>query len=517
MVELNRRAFLGGGLTAAGAGVVTLNLAEPAAAQEGRPSGRPGDVFQLGVASGDPTSDGVVLWTRLARRPLAEDGHGGMPDHPVSVHWQVAEDEDFRRVVRHGTTRAEPEWAHSVHVEVDGLAPGAEYFYRFKAGSHVSPAGRTLTAPRPDATPSSLIIAQATCSDWPQGYFTAYRRLAEDEPHLVVFLGDYIYTYADRDQGDPRDYAGGQAKTLAGYRQRYAQVKTDPDLQFAHATSPWLVTWSDHEIHNNWAGTDYPNDRYLRRVAAFRAYYENMPLRATAVPDGASMRLYRRLSWGRLATFHMLDCRQYRDQQPCGDGWRVDCPQRRAPERTMLGAPQREWLLDGMRDSGATWNVLGNDVWFARYYRDAGTVTGYNMDAWDGYVADRERVMQPWADGDVRNPVVLTGDVHSHWAADLKADFDDPHSRTLGVELTTTSVSSGGDVSWAGHEGDTIMADNPYIQYWSARRGYIRLRVTPSRLHVDYRELPYVTRRGAPASTGASFLVEDGRPGLKLA
>ena len=457
-------------------------------------------MFTLGVASGDPLPTGIVLWTRLAADPLAEDGRGGMPDRVVSVEYQIAEDEKFTRIVQTGQTSAAPELAHSVHVEVDGLNPDSEYFYRFRAGTSLSPAGRTRTAPAP-GTLGALNVCFASCAHYGHGYFTAYRRLADDHPDLVLFLGDYQYEYAAA-PGDVREVAGSETVTLADYRRRYAQYKTDPDLRLAHATAPWAVVWDDHEIVNDWTG----NPAYrARRTAAFRAYYENMPLRASAEPSGADMRLYRRLSWGDLVTFHLLDTRQYRDDQACGDGIKAGCAGRLDPGRTITGSEQERWLVDGFRRSSARWDLLGQQVVFCEMDRIAGPVQGYNLDAWDGYTADRDRITAAMTG--LRNAIVLTGDVHRHWAAEIR-----DHGQPAGVELITTSITSerDGDEDTA----QAVLDENPHVKFYKNRRGYVRATITPSQLRADFRILPYVSAPGAPAATAASFVVSDRDPHL---
>ncbi|MFD9699136.1 alkaline phosphatase D family protein [Lentzea sp. NPDC059081] len=498
MSPLKRRTLLLAGV----AGVTAFSAAA---------SARPADPFTLGVASGDPTPDGVVLWTRLAVDPLAEDGLGGMPSRPVDVEWQVAADERFTRIVQRGSTPARPEEGHTVHVELAGLDPGREYFYRFKALNHLSRTGRTRTTPPPDALRVPLTMAFASCAQYEHGYFTAYRRLAEDEPDLVLHLGDYTYEYASgihvAPNGNVRHVEGPTTTTLAQYRRRQAQYKTDPDLQEAHAVAPWAVVWDDHEIDNNWAGLlpDKPQPDFLaRRAAAIRAYYENMPLRR-------SSRLYRRIGWGSLATFHMLDTRQYRTDQACGDGLQL-CPERLAPDRTMLGAAQEEWLFDAFRSSSARWDVLGQQVFFSQYDYIPGEVDKFLLDAWDGYAADRDRVVAALAP--VRNPVVLTGDVHAAWGAEVKERWDDPSSKTLATELVTTSITAGGDGSEEYPETPSWLAENPHVKYFNNRRGYTVSRFTPDELRTDFRGVDYVSRPGSPVRTKASFAVEDRVPGL---
>ncbi|GAB3295216.1 alkaline phosphatase D family protein [Parasphingorhabdus pacifica] len=514
--RVNRRAVLLGGAaalgtTAFGGSALANALALPGAGAGGRIA----DPFTLGVASGDPLSDGFVLWTRLAPNPTAEDGKGGMPERVVPVQWEIAKDERFSDIVRSGTAQAAPEFGHSVHVELDGLQAGAEYFYRFRTEGDVSPVGRTRTAPAPGSM-SELTMCFASCAHYGQGYFTAYRRMAEDEPGLILHLGDYQYEYA-AGSDDVREVRGPETRTLANYRQRHGQYKTDPDLQLAHSVAPWLVVWDDHELENNWADEvpEDPDSGFLdRRKAAFRAYYENMPLRSTAKPEGIDMRLYRRLHWGGLATFHMLDTRQYRSDQACGDGWKSDCDERLGEDRTMTGKAQEEWLLDGFANSAARWDVLGQQVFFSRRDGTVGEGENFSMDAWSGYVANRDRIAGGIADSRVRNGVVLTGDVHRHWAGEVHAEHEKTDSDIVATELVTSSITSGGD----GDDGSSgAIEENPNLKFYKNRRGYVRTRFSAAQVRADYRVLPYVTERGAEAWTEASFVVEDGTPKLNPA
>nr|MDT0658817.1 alkaline phosphatase D family protein [Micromonospora sp. DSM 115978] len=531
-MSLSRRTLLvtGAAVSAAAAvpgtaaAVPGTAAARPARTDTGVAATRPlpADPFTLGVASGDPDHDGFALWTRLAPQPLAEDGLGGMPSRPVPVRWELAADERFRHVVRRGTAVARPESAHSVHVELDGLPAGREYFYRFRAERFASPVGRTRTAPAPWSMGGTLTMAFASCSQFEHGYFTAYRRLAEADPDLVLHLGDYQYEYTKGSYvapgGNPRDHEGPETVTLANYRQRHAQYKTDPDLRAAHAAAPWLVVWDDHELDNNWADEvperpDVPQPNFLdRRAAAFQAYYENMPLRRTSVPRGIDMQLYRRVRWGRLATFHLLDTRQYRDDQACGDGYR-DCAAAADPARSITGAEQERWLLDGFRRSDARWDVLGQQVFFAQRDNNAGPATVTSMDAWDGYVASRERITRGWLDAGVRNPVVLTGDVHAHWASDLKLDYADPTGRTVGSELVCSSITSGGNGADSDPTSHPFLAINPHLRFYNNQRGYVLTRITAGQFAADFEVVPYVNTPGAPAHTRASFVVEDRVPG----
>ena len=523
----SRRSLLAGGLVVAGATLLPAGWAQASpAASAVSTAGGPlrAYPFTLGIASGDPLPDGVVLWTRLAVDPLAADGFGGMPSRDIDLRYQVATDDRFRRIVQRGVVTARAATAHTVHVELQGLEPGREYWYRFRLGAEFSPVGHTRTAPAVNTRGGALAMSFVSCAQYEHGYFTAYRRLAQDEPDLILHLGDYFYEYKANDyvapSGNVRDAAGPETTDLAGYRQRHAQYKTDLDLQAAHAVAPWIPVWDDHEVDNNWADEVPEDDESTavflrRRAAAFQAYYENMPLRTTSKPNGIDAQMYRRLQWGQLATFHMLDTRQYRSDQASGDGVKPDSPERTDPRRSITGATQERWLLDGLGASRSTWDVIGQQVFFAQSDFAAGPVEAYNMDAWDGYAASRDRLIHGGASRGVANPVVLTGDIHSNWANELKADFDDPHSKTFGVELVTTSITSGGDGSEVPSFGPAVLAENPHIKYTNNRRGYVNTRITDGDLRADFRVVPYVSQPGAPVATDASFVVDAGNPGLR--
>jgi alkaline phosphatase D len=492
---------------------------------------RPGFVdypFQLGIASGDPLPDGVVLWTRLAPRPLEEGGKAGMPNAQVPVRWEVAEDERFRRVVQRGVTTARPELAHSVHVEVAGLLPGRWYFYRFMAGGETSPVGRTKTAPALGAQVAQMSYAFVSCQAYPDGFYTAYRHLSEENLDLVVHLGDYLYEYGLKRFGGARGqdlpaHFDAETVTLDQYRERYGLYKSDEDLQAAHAAFPWIVTLDDHEVENNWAdevpeaSSETPgSEQFLvRRANAFQAYYENLPLRRSSMPKGPDIQLYRRFRYGSLAEFNVLDGRQYRDDQACGDGLRVGCEERLDPSRTMLGDAQERWLLDGVAASTASWNVLANQVFAFQADHRAGPEQAFGMDVWDGYAAARQRLFAGVRDRGVDNFVIITGDAHRNSAANLKIDFDDPDSATIGSEFLGTSISSGANGADRDQLGEVWLQENPHIKFVNAQRGYVRCELTAEQYRADYRVLPYVTEPGAPISTRASFAIEAGRPGMQ--
>jgi alkaline phosphatase D len=472
------------------------------------------DPFTLGVASGDPTPGGVVLWTRLAP---ALGVSGGMPPQPVEVGYEIAADDSFRSMVRRGTTVAGPELAHSVHVEVDGLESDRPYWYRFVAGDVVSPIGRTFTAPRFDADVGAYRFAFASCQHYEQGLYTAHQHLAAEDVRLLVHLGDYIYEGGPAAATTVRKHDGPEITTLDAYRRRYALYKADPHLRASHAAFPWVVTWDDHEVENNYAADrdENGNDPAVflrRRAAAYQAYYEHMPLRRAFLPRGADLRLHRRLDIGRAISFHILDTRQYRSDQPCGDGNRAACAAALDPARTMLGRDQERWLHDGLRRSGRRWNVLGNQVPLASV---AETVTAdgpaYSMDKWAGYVAERNRLTGVLAD--VSNPVVITGDVHVSWVADVKRDPSAAGSPTVATELVGTSISSGGNGTATSARATRLLANNPHVSFYNGLRGYVRCDVSPDRLTAEYRTVEFVDRPGAPVATAARFVVNDGRRG----
>lgn len=477
--------------------------------------------FQLGVASGDPAPDGFVLWTRLAPRPL--EG-GGMPAEAVEVGWQVALDEGMTKVVREGTTAANPEFAHSVHVEVPGLEPDRWYWYQFRCGGEVSPKGRARTMPPADSQPSRARFAFASCQHWEAGYYTAYEHMLGEDLDLVFHLGDYIYEGPARDNG-VRRHVGPLLHALADYRNRLAQYKTDPALQAMHAAAPWIVTWDDHEFVNNYANdvpqerdAGIPRDEFLaQRARAYQAYYEHMPLRAASLPQGPDMQLYRRLAFGRLADFFVLDTRQYRTDQPNGDGLKPHGAEVTDPNVTILGPAQRQWLFDGLSAAPGAWKVLAQQVMMGHVDRDAGELARYSMDQWPGYEYERRKLLRHLYDKQVSNAVVLTGDIHSNWANELPVDVDDPESAVVAAEFVGTSISSGGDGQREPRNLDRLLAENPCVKFHNAKRGYVRCELTPGQWRADYRIVDYVVKPGAPLETCASFVLESGNSKLHKA
>jgi len=511
----SRRDFLAVGCNAAG----LLVLGTLPACRGAREPSFQSYPFSLGVASGDPQPDGVVLWTRLAPEPLAG---GGMAPEQFQVRWEVATDEGFGRIVRDGASTALPELAHSVHAEVEGLEPEREYWYRFFAGGEVSPVGRTKTAPALRSSPTRFNLALVYGQNYEHGYYTAFRHMADEDLDLVIHLGDYIYEkrFSDHLVVGEREFDGPESITLEQYRARYAFYKTDPDLQVAHAAAPWVVTSDDHEVANNYADAvpqydQSPEQFLLRRAAAYQAFYEHLPLRRSSMPTGPNMLLYRRLQFGDLAELFVLDTRQYRTDQPCGDGQKPRCQGAYDPDATMMGPEQERWLADGMRASDARWNVLANQVLIAQLARVIDGERTFSMDKWDGYVAARRRLLDFLATERPSNPIVLSGDIHSNWVADLKTDFDDPSSATVATEFVGTSISSGGDGSDGGQFIQAMQEEQPHIKFYNNQRGYLRCSVTPEQWTTDFRVVPYVSRPGAPVETRATFVVEDGRAGAE--
>ncbi|WP_139978318.1 alkaline phosphatase D family protein [Nocardioides litoris] len=515
-----RRTFLRAtGVTGvAGLAAIGLTPLDHALAGPGRPRGNP---FTLGIASGDPTADGVVLWTRLVPEPLSPDG--GMPARPTAVQWQVAADPRFRRVVRSGSARALPQLAHSVHVEVDGLAPDREWFYRFRWGGHLSETGRTRTAPRPGDQVGRLDLAFASCQNWGDGFYPSYRHLADDDLDLMVFLGDYVYegglgaTGRERAVAVPDVYRPAPEDT-AGWRLRYTLYKSDPDLQRLHARVPWLVTWDDHEVVNDYAGTQSQYAGYedigRLRAAAYQAWYEHQPVRLSSRPTVDGARIYRRLRWGRLAQVDLVDGRQYRSVPPCGWGEADACDAASDPEVTMLGFEQERWLYDGLATSRAQWDVLASNVMLARLDHDGAAGDRLWHDAWDGFPAARRRLVRAWERAGTRNPVVITGDWHSTFVNDVLQDPDRPDSPVVATEVVGTSVSSNGDRTPYGPYYGPMIPFNPHIRFFDGdRRGHVRVTVDRRQMRFDLQMVRTVTTAAAAQYTLASYAVRDGVPG----
>jgi len=473
--------------------------------------------FTLGVASGDPSTDGFVIWTRLAPNPI--EG-GGMPAEVVPVDWLIADDESMSKVVLSGTAFATPQLGHSVHVEVTGLKPDHWYFYRFRCGDTESPIGRTRTVPARTTMPERLKFAFTSCQSYEQGFYTGYQHMLQDDLDLVIHLGDYIYEYAGKEK-QCRKHCGNELNTLEDYRNRYAQYRTDEHLQAMHAACPWLVVWDDHEVDNNYCADiseEHSFDKALflqRRANAYQAFYEMMPLRRSSLPSGPDCQIYRAVAFGQLANFHMLDTRQYRSDQPNGDGNKPLSDEVYSPSATVLGIEQERWLCRELIDSLSTWNVLAQQIMMARVDLAEGEPATFAMDQWSGYDVPRRRLLGFLEERQVPNPILIAGDIHSNWVNDLKVDFNYPDSKTVATEFVCTSISSGGNGVDRTKHFDHLLAENPFVKFMNAQRGYTRCEVTPREWKCDYQVLDYVETPGSPIKTRASFVVESGQPGAR--
>jgi alkaline phosphatase D len=473
--------------------------------------------FSLGVASGSPLPDSVILWTRILANPL--DAASTSPV-AVTVRWEVADDEAFTHIAAKGSASALPALAHSVHVDVRGLRPGRWYWYRFMLGDAVSPVGRTRTAPAASEMPSQLKLAVASCQHWEFGSYAAHRHIAAAAPDLVAFVGDYIYEWGPYRLTHPdKAIRTNESFTLADYRARYAQYKSDRDLQAAHQAAPWIVTWDDHEVTNDYTGDVDPRNSagfLARRAAAYQAFYEHMPLRLPAQDNYARFSIFQRYDWGQLARFHVLDDRQQRAHHACGvtTASRRDCADLADASRTMLGGEQEAWLLQGLKSSKARWNIIAQQTLMAQS-SSVKIVTPEDgrfwTDGWDGYPMARRRLFEALAVSRAANPLVVSGDVHSFFAAELRRDFDRPVANDnplLAAEFCGTSVTS----SSRPQERTQKMVDlNPHIRYGrSDRRGFILMTVTPSTSTAQFMGLDDVHNAASGVAPLAKFSVNAG-------
>ena len=466
--------------------------------------------FSLGVASGDPAHDSVVLWTRLAPRPLDPDG--GMPAEAVTIGWQVATDETMADVVASGEAVAEPAFGHSIHVELEGLDPARDYWYRFFIGDWETSVARTRTTPEPSAMADRLVLGHVSCQRYDAGHWTAFDDLATHDLDAVVHCGDYIY---ENNGSNVRTLDLDEPQEVGGYRTVYGGYKSDPSLQAAHAVAPWIVTWDDHEVENNYQGDVAQNgsetpDResfLARRAHAYQAWWEHMPVRLAA-PTGPSWAIHRGIDFGRLLSLSVLDTRQYRTDQACAErDVGPTCEGSDGPDFTVLGADQEAWLSDRLRGSGAVYNVLQQQV-VMQQWRFLPGDAAWNLDQWDGYPAARDRLLTDLRHPDVRNPVVLTGDVHSSWVGSLADDFDDENSAVIGTEFVGTSISS---ESILEPIIPATLAQNPHIEWAQAsRRGWTRHEVTPTEWRADYREVDDATVPDSAVAVSTSWVLPDG-------
>lgn len=488
--------------------------------------------FALGVASGQPRADRLVLWTRLMGADLPAE---------VAVQWELSRNAIFTDIAARGTEAAQRSWAHSVHAEPSGLQPARWYWYRFTALGQRSVVGRTRTAPAANER-ARLRFAIASCQRWDHGHFAAWRHMAATELDLVLFLGDYIYEYGARSTAAAnalgRSHDGPLVRSLDQYRRRYAQYKSDPALQAAHAAFPWWVIWDDHEVENDHSrdrGATLDGPEFLAlRAAAYQAWWEHQPVPAAMRPVGAQLQLYDRFQWGRLATVHLLDDRQYRDPHACAlpsqpGGAQVlkaaECEALRDPKRSLLGLTQERWLADGW-DLQRPWNLLAQPTLMGRLSRrpvgrrstraSAPEPQGeYWTDGWDGYAASRQRLLSAVAERRVPNVAVLSGDVHAHWVGDLRPDFDTEDSVVVASEFCGTSISSHGPSQ---ARVDALLAANPHLHYGRGdQRGYIAFELDAKRLSAELMAVAQPDDPASPVRSEARFVVEAGRPGPQRA
>lgn len=495
------------------------------------------NLFALGAASGSPSSDGFVLWTRLVDGPVPgtvafETERHKLPDH-VTVRWEVAQDEHFHQIVRSGTAPALAALGHTVHVEVTGLAPARWYFYRFMHGDAVTHTARTRTAPAADSMPEKMRFAFVSCQRWEQGHYAGYAHMLNEDLDAILFLGDYIYEYAMPNKPGKaplvRTHTLPLAKNLEDFRDRYALYRSDAHLQAAHRACPWIISWDDHEVQNDYAGLQgvgTPEQALALRNAGYQAFYENMPLRASTLLHGTSglgtsdgVQIYDRYSWGRLLRFHMLDTRQYSDGQACrpsgGKPLKAVTPQSCPPmlddSRSMLGHTQERWLAEGLQQDAqeqTRWTVLGQQTIFSRRNYTAAPEESFHSGTWDAYPQARQRLIDTMHRSGTRNNVILGGDIHQNYVSRVLKDFTQPDSACIASEFCGTSITS---YSGTSQKRAQEIADlNPHILMARAdQRGYAVAEVTPQRWTTHLRALDDVSKENSGLSTQASFIIED--------
>ncbi|CAL99405.1 alkaline phosphatase D [Saccharopolyspora erythraea NRRL 2338] len=496
-MRANRRDLLRGAVAAGALGAawpLSVRLSPAQAHAAARELGATWDEppFTLGVASGDPLPDGVSLWTRLAPQPLADSQP--LPD-TVEVEWVVATDPELSNRVASGTAPARAEFGHSVHVDVGGLEPGRRYFYRFAARGRSSRLGRTRTAP---VGPLERVrFAAANCQAFHDGFYAAHRGIAAEDVDFVVHLGDYIYEHGQVGGEHVRDHEGPEAFTLTDYRRRHALYKGDPSLRAAHAAHPWFLTWDDHEVVNDYSGTEPSKPFRERRAAAYQAWFEHMPVRSA---NAQAPRVHQQRHWGDLLELTILDLRQYRSAQ-------------NLPNGTILGREQKDWLKQRVDAAPDSWHCWVNSIMLSQLAQPGGGY--YFTDQWDGFLAERREVLTHVHDSGMPDLVVVTGDWHSAFVDDVRPDFDDPDSPVIGTEFTAHSVSSSAyDAEWNRTNGPVMGGANPHLKYFEGDRyGYDVHEVTPRRWSTHMRVVADRDDPRSPVSTLTTFHVDRGRPG----
>lgn len=449
-----------------------------------------------------------------------------MPMTAMPVRWEVAEDDRFSRVVRRGVELARPELGHSVHVEVGGLKPQRPYWYRFHLDDASSTIGRARTAPAIGSLPDNIRIAVAGCQHYEAGHYTAYQHLAIDGEFDALFhYGDYIYegpsgkgvTLEGR-KIVVREHAGDEIYDLADYRRRYAQYKSDADLQAAHATVAFVPSFDDHEVDNNWAG-DFDQDGVpaeafvLRRAAAMQAWYENMPVRRAQMARPLGLAMHRRLDYGRLLRMHVLDTRSHRSDQFCSKPDETQCRNDRGGPDSMIGNAQEQWLQQGLNND-ARWNLIAQQVVCMPLdrRRPGGTEPVLSDDAWDGYPQSRKRLIETVQRHDLRNVVIATGDVHQHYVGHVPSNPQDLASAPIASEFVCTSISSNGDGAPQRKGQEHYLAQNPHISFNNAQRGYQVFDIRHERWTTELKVVDRVESLGGRLSTVARFQLSPDRP-----
>lgn len=486
------------------------------------------DPFTMGVASGSPTDSSIVLWTRLDSKALDSTG---ISQQNVDVTWQIARDERFIDIAAKGVAQAMPALGHSIHAEVNGLEPARQYFYRFMVGDAVSATGRTKTFPAMNASVDRLKLAYASCQQWGNGYYSAYRHMAKEDIDFVLFLGDYIYEYPA--SIPPVRYTpGGWITTLEDYRARYALHKSDPDLQAVHQAFPWVMTWDDHEVQNDYAG-DFEGrsgvpvaDFMARRRAAYQAYYENMPIRRATfakllASESMNAKLFDRVQFGQLANIFMLDDRQYRDRQVCNPDNRPGssmvepdkCAVWNDPNRTLLGSEQEQWLRQSFSTTQTQWNIIGQQSVFGQRFNESNGIEKLWNDGWDGYDASRRRMIDTMIATKLANPIMFGGDVHENWVGHIKADYNKPDSATLGVEFCGTSITSLSGMKQ--DQANKVLARNPHFVFAdTTHRGYGVAHFSKKELRTTLKGVKDATDPASDIFKLAEFVVPTGRSEL---
>lgn len=486
--------------------------------------------FNLGVASGSPTHNSVVLWSRLFDEGVFSSN---IPNQDIPVKWELALDSQFTKIAKSGFANAVAALAHSVHAEVSDLPPNTWFYYRFSVGGHTSRTGKTRTFAEPKSSDQDRIkIAFASCQHYERGYYCAYPHMVKENPDLVVFLGDYIYEYAPGKTG-VRSHSGSSCIGLSDYRRRYAQYKSELELQDIHAACPWITTWDDHEVQNDYAGVNPGSfgpytDFQKRRAAAYQAYYEHMPLRASVLIEGLAgldkgteMRIYENYRFGNIMNMSVLDTRQYRDIQACTPSGKTGsavidpdtCENLANENRTILGSQQEQWLQRQFESSqDQTWTVIAQTTLFgSMVYRTTDGKKVWN-DGWDGYPASKKRILNGLVKNQVTNPVILGGDVHENWVGYIKDDYANPRSKVLGFEFCGTSITSDDGKNTAARQ-----KSNPHFIYSEGlRRGYIMAEFTNENLVVNLRAVLDHKVKVSDIETLATFKMTSGSKKIEM-